>query len=148
MSVRETVSSHVITMLEGISVAAGYSTDFDKIYEWKVTAFEDSETSVNVKDTTDDIENELNNCFQRHTLHFTLEVSAFGADTKTTLRNAIQDIYTAVKDYPVWDNDKYTVYPEGDTMEVEHDEKISGVAVISLAIGFRTEAFGSSNIRQ
>lgn len=142
MSVRATITSLVVSAIAGINTSAGYNTDFDHVYTWKVTPFDDDETSASVYDTSDDIESDDEGILHKHTLHYEIVVSlSDGATTISSVRDAIADVYTALQTSTGLTADKYRLWPQGDEINVDQSNKKVAIATIKFAVECYTDAW-------
>jgi hypothetical protein len=131
--------------MQNISTSTGYNTDFDSIYEWKVTPNDDDETAMNIKDGPDDIESDPERVLHTHLIHYELEVTlSDGASTVDNARNAIQDIYKALQTSTGLCGKQYKLWPEGDDIAVDQAAKKVAVATIKFAVQCTTAAWQST----
>ncbi|GAB4245683.1 MAG: hypothetical protein OHK0028_23630 [Deltaproteobacteria bacterium] len=135
---RQAIVDAVRARLAGIRTANGYNTDVGlHVFEWKVTAFADSDLpGVAFRDTDSKIR-ELTGGMQEVSLPVEIIVgAASGASTMQVLRAAIDDILSAINSDFTWGGLAWET--SIDTIETlaEHEGKLIGLAKIVATVKY------------
>lgn len=138
----------VKTRLQTITTANGYYTAIgSKVYEWRLTSFEDSDLpGIDIRDTEDLIINELtagNYNKHDHILTVQIQVNYSSATTPALARKMIADVLKAISTDLTWGSIAYntTIADEPITMDLEQREGTYGSALIKINIFYRTTAW-------
>jgi hypothetical protein len=95
-SVRQNIASNLLTRLQSISVANGYTTDYNLITDWRLYPLEkDDLPAIIMQDDTNTIE-AFNDVFTDNILEVTIGIFIKGDEPSKQLRNYIQDVYKCV----------------------------------------------------
>lgn len=138
---RQQIVDAIRTRLAGILVANGYNTDIGlHVFEWKVTAFADSDLpAVTFRDTDPKIR-ELTGGMQEVSLPIEFIVgAASGATTMQVIRAAIKDVLSAINSDFTWGGLAWDT--SIDTIEAfaEHEGKLTGLAKIGTTIKYEQQ---------
>ncbi len=141
MSRRQEILNAVKVRLATIRAVNGYETDLGThVFEWKVTAFADSELpGIAVRDTEQRVA-ELTGGFRDNSLTVEFIVgAAAGTATAATVRMAVVDVIRCIDSDPTWGGLAWDTALESDEMFMDHDGKLTGLAKITAVVKYQTQ---------
>ena len=134
--------------MQTILIASGYYTNLgSKVYEWRLTAFEDGDLpGINIADPEQTTINELtqgNYNKHDHILSVIIQVVYSSSSTPALVRRMIADVKKAISTDLTWSGLAYntTAADEPETMDLEQREGTYGSALIKINIYYRTTAW-------
>lgn len=139
-TIRQSICSNILTRLQAISKAAGYSIDYPVIKEWKLSATMPEELpAITLRDESCDVVR-----YDRDNtawlLHLTVIISAKGEETQEDLRNYINDVYKCIG-ADITCGEYGEIEPEGDSMNLEQDDDVYGEIEIKFVVKFETKSW-------
>lgn len=141
MTKRQEIVDAIKSRLQSIRVANGYGTDLGAhVFEWKVTAFADSELpGVCFRDTEQTVA-ELTGGFRNVslTIEFILG-AASGATTAGMVRQGIGDVVRAIDSDPTWGGLAWDTAIQTDEMFMDHDGKLTGLAKVVAVVKYQIQ---------
>lgn len=140
MSSRQEIVDAIKARLQTIQAANGYDTDLGlHVFEWKVTAFSDSELpGVCFRDTEQTVA-ELTGGFRNVSLTVELILgAASGAATPSIVRQGIGDVVRAIDSDPTWGGLAWDTAIQSDEMFMDHDGKLTGLAKVTAVVKYQT----------
>ncbi len=141
MATRQEILDAVKARLATIRTVNGYATDLGlHVFEWKVTAFADSELpGIAVRDTEQRV-TELTGGFRDNSLTVEFIVgAAAGPATAATVRNAVGDLIRCIDLDPTWGGLAWDTALESDEMFMDHEGKLTGLAKITAVVKYQTQ---------
>ena len=146
--IRTDIMNAVKTRMQSIRTSAGYYTNLgSKVYEWRLTSFEDGDLpGINIADPEQTTINELtqgNYNKHDHILSVSIQVVYSSSSTPALVRKMIADVKKAISTDLTWCGLAYntTATDEPETMDLEQKEGIYGSAFIKINIYYRTTAW-------
>ena len=141
MGRRQEIVDAIKARLLTIQVANGYDTDLGlHVFEWKVTAFADSELpGVCFRDTEQTVA-ELTGGFRNVslTVEFILG-AASGAATASIVRKGIGDVVRAIDSDPTWGGLAWDTAIQSDEMFMDHEGKLTGLAKVTAVMKYQIQ---------
>lgn len=141
MTKRQEIVDAIKARLQTIQVANGYDTDLGRhVFEWKVTAFADTELpGVAFRDTEQTVA-ELTGGFRNVslTVEFILG-AASGAGTSSIVRQAIADVVRCIDSDPTWGGLAWDTAIQSDEMFMDHDGKLTGLAKVTAVVKYQIQ---------
>ena len=140
MTRRQEIVDAIKARLQTLQVANGYGTELGlHVFEWKVTAFADSELpGVAFRDTEQTVA-ELTGGFRNVslTVEFILG-AASGAATASVVRQGIGDVVRCIDTDPTWGGLAWDTAIQSDEMFMDHDGKLTGLAKVTAVVKYQT----------
>jgi hypothetical protein len=140
MTRRQEIVDAIKNRLASIRTANGYGTELGlHVFEWKVTAFADSELpGVCFRDTEQTVA-ELTGGFRNVslTIEFILG-AASGSATSSVVRQAIGDVVRCIDSDPTWGGLAWDTAIQSDEMFMDHDGKLTGLAKVTAVVKYQT----------
>ena len=139
-SIRQQIMDKVAARLATIKVSAGYNSDIgNNVFDWLARDLADTELeAVIYKDVSAEIIVETLS-LRNNTVRVEIEVRAKSASTTAkTLRQMIEDVYTAIGTDDTWDALAIDTNPVGEEISIGQADKIGGAGLIVLEIEYRT----------
>ena len=141
MGRRQEIVDAIKARLQTIQVANGYDTELGlHVFEWKVTAFADSELpGVCFRDTEQTVV-ELTGGFRNTslTVEFILG-AASGATTAGIVRQGIGDVVRCIDTDPTWGGLAWDTAIQSDEMFMDHDGKLTGMAKVTAIVKYQIQ---------
>lgn len=140
-SIRQQIMDKVAARLATIKQSAGYKTDIgNNVFDWLDRDLADDELeAVIYRDVSAEIVVETLE-LRDNTVRVEIEVKAkSAATTAETVRQMIEDVYTAIGTDDTWDALAIDTNPVGEEMRLAQADKIAGSATITIEIEYRTE---------
>ncbi len=138
---RQAIVDAIRTRLAGILVANGYNTDIGHhVFEWKVTAFADSDLPAVAFRDTDPKIRELTGGMQDVSLPVEFIIgAASGASTMQVVRAAIEDVLSAINSDFTWGGLAWDTAIDTIEAFVEHEGKLTGLAKIGTTVKYEQQ---------
>ena len=141
MGRRQEIVDAIKARLQTIQVANGYDTDLGlHVFEWKVTAFADSELpGVCFRDTEQTVA-ELTGGYRNIslTVEFILG-AASGTSTPGIVRQGIGDVVRCIDTDPTWGGLAWDSAIQSDEMFMDHDGKLTGLAKVTTIVKYQIQ---------
>lgn len=141
MGRRQEIVEAIKARLQTIQVVNGYDTDLGlNVFEWKVTAFADTELpGVAFRDTEQTVA-ELTGGFRNisMTVEFILGVAA-GASTPRIVRQGIGDVVRCIDSDSTWGGLAWDTAIQSDEMFMDHDGKLTGMAKVTAVVKYQIQ---------
>jgi hypothetical protein len=140
VTTRQEIVDAIKARLATIRTGNGYGMDLGlHVFEWKVTAFADSELpGVCFRDTEQTVA-ELTGGFRNVSLTVELILgAASGASTPGIVRQGIGDVVRCVDSDPTWGGLAWDTEIRSDEMFMDHDGKLTGLAKVTAAVKYQT----------
>ena len=157
-SIRKRIMANVGTRLATITTANGYRTNIgNNVFEWKTNEWDTDEMmGVAYMDTSNAPEylkmSSTGGVFN-NTLNVELTIATQIGSGGTTnalvmasVRDAIADIYDAIRTDTTWGGLALWTLPSGDDMGVDQENRTQAGANVKIAIVYRTKAFEPDTI--
>ncbi len=138
---RQAIVDAVRTRLATILATNGYNTDIGRhVFEWKVTAFADSDLpAVAFRDTDPEIR-ELTGGMQDVSLPVEFIIgAASGATTMQVVRAAIEDVLSAINSDFTWGGLAWDTAIDTIEAFAEHEGKLTGLAKIGTTVKYEQQ---------
>ena len=149
MSVRQNIITALDTRLKTIKTSNGYNTNIgERVYEWRAIDIEkETLDCISYQDPSSELIapfEENDNAdetyhYKKLTVHIYMLTSGTTANAK--LRLMIEDILTAIGTDTTFSNTAGKTTLEGDTTEIEQDNKKYGGTRITILIEYKTLAW-------
>lgn len=140
MTRRQEIVNAIRARLATIRTGDGYGTDLGShVFEWKVTAFADTELpGICFRDTEQTVA-ELTGGFRNVslTVEFILG-AASGVTTASIVRQGIGDVVKAIDSDPTWGGLSWDTAIQSDEMFMDHDGKLTGLAKVTAVVKYQT----------
>lgn len=141
MTRRQEIVDAIKARLSSIRTANGYDTDLGlHVFEWKVTAFADSELPGVCFRDTEQLVAELTGGMRNIslTVEFILGAAA-GAATASIVRQGIGDVVRCIDSDPTWGGLAWDTAIQSDEMFMDHDGRLTGLAKVTAAIKYQVQ---------
>ncbi len=138
---RQVIVDAIRTRLATILSSNGYNTDIGRhVFEWKVTAFADSDLPAVTFRDTDPTFRELTGGMQEVSLPVAFIIgAALGASTMQVLRAAIEDVLSAINSDFTWGGMAWDTAVDTIEAFAEHEGKLTGLARISTTVKYEQQ---------
>ncbi len=135
---RQQIVDAIRWRLAGILVANGYNTDVGRhVFEWKVTAFADSDLPGVAFRDIDPKVRELTGGMQDVSLPVDFIIgAASGASTMQIVRAAIEDVLSAINSDFTWGGLAWDTAIDTIEAFAEHEGKLTGLAKIAATVKY------------